>query len=307
MNPLGAGIGTAIKNQAIMGHAQRGFRNAVAGAQQPLNFDALSKITDPNLQQMVVQMLMQRAMAQQTLPTRAQFQAQEIARLKSIPNPTPEQKQRLDALLIPSGGVTVNVGPQDIETATKTKLEKDIIELENNVAAFDEIEGTLEDSFLRLKGWAKAGLQKQAEIFGIPINAEFLGRRSVFQQRAQSAFLKWRKFITGVAGGPQELKEIAKSFPDPSKNSPTEFRAKLNSAREITRRAIRRMKILRARGIESPSRKDYATIPLNSTLLDGPAQPSTVAPITTADKVRILRERGVSEADIQAALKQERQ
>ena len=41
-----------------------------------------------------------------------------------------------------------------------------------------------------------------------------------------------------MAGGPQELAEIATSFPDPVKNSPTEYSANLDNIEEITKRVL---------------------------------------------------------------------
>jgi len=59
----------------------------------------------------------------QAVPTRASAQGKEIARLQAIKNRTPEQQKRLDSLLIPGPGVTVNLGEKAITNTLALRRE----------------------------------------------------------------------------------------------------------------------------------------------------------------------------------------
>jgi hypothetical protein len=61
---------------------------------------------------------------------------------------------------------------------------------------------------------------------------EFVTRYNKWYKRAKRAFLSYRKAITGVAGGKQELKEIATATFDPDYQSHTEFMAALEAIEE---------------------------------------------------------------------------
>ena len=62
--------------------------------------------------------------------------------------------------------------------------------------------------------------------------------RAAWFRQAEADFIAYRKWATGVAGGEKEMAEIATSFPDPVKNSPTEYRANLDSIEETTKRVL---------------------------------------------------------------------
>jgi len=60
------------------------------------------------------------------------------------------------------------------------------------------------------------------------------------------------------------MKQIAKSFPDPEKNSPTEFRANLEQARRWTKKARNRLIILRSLGIDKPTKEQLSQFDLEN-------------------------------------------
>ena len=152
-----------------------------------------------------------------------------------------EQRQ---VLLKP--GVSVSVG---ITKATQTELEKSQMDAEQNIMSFNEIERLFKPEFLTYKGQGTAMAQKYAEKLGVGTPTKFLQKRTAWMQQAKSAFLAYRKWVTGVAGGEKEMVEIAKSFPDPENNSPTEFMSNLKQARSWRRKVLNWTQYTRARGL----------------------------------------------------------
>lgn len=130
--------------------------------------------------------------------------------------------------------VTVNTGNTP---TTKTRLQKDIMEATRNVQSFRKTGELFEDSFLTYWGKGKDVVTSQMDKLGISTGDQksFINRRQKWFRRAKADFIAYRKWATGVAGGPQELKEIATSFPDPVKNSPEKYRANLESIEDVTR------------------------------------------------------------------------
>ena len=153
--------------------------------------------------------------------------------------------------------VTVNLG-----TSTKTKIEQDIIEGDFKIESFNEIEKLFKDDYLTYKGQTQAAYEKYAEKLGIPVDTDYLANRTQWKQEAMTTFLAWRKWVTGVAGGEKEMREIAKSFPDPQRNSPTEFRANLKQARKTTIKLRNRLIMFRSIGIENPTKEQLSKYPI---------------------------------------------
>ncbi|MHA2068668.1 MAG: hypothetical protein ACXABY_30260, partial [Candidatus Thorarchaeota archaeon] len=114
-------------------------------------------------------------------------------------------------------------------------------------------------------------------------------------QVSKAAFLAYRKWVTGVAGGENEMKEIAKSYPNPDTNSYTQFMANLRAARRTAYQLEQRYKNVLATGIDRPSPKqirdiggDYRSIP---TPYDEPETPTV--DITPNEAREELRRRGI--------------
>lgn len=172
---------------------------------------------------------------------------------------------------------TLRVELTGLQKSTKGQLEKQIIEAGTNIQQFDAIEELFDPTYLTYKGKGLAQLQRVGEKLGLEFDAQYLENRTRWFQQAKTAFLEWRKWVTGVAGGPEEMKEIAKSFPDPERNSPTEFTANLDQARIWTQKLQKRLAIFRFMGIENPTKKQLATLPLSMITLDN-AGAGVVAP-----------------------------
>jgi hypothetical protein len=83
-------------------------------------------------------------------------------------------------------------------------------------------------------------IAEAADKAGIPTRGQkrLIRERSKWFRQAKADFLAYRRWATGVAGGEKELKEIATSYPDPVKNSPTQYMANLNGIEETTKKIL---------------------------------------------------------------------
>ena len=138
------------------------------------------------------------------------------------------------------------VAAEGLQRGTKTKLENDIIELQGTLAELEAIDKQFDEDFFTYRGRAKTYFTALAEKLEIPVSQaqrEFLKRKTKFFADSKRVFLKFRKFITGVAGGIEEFREIAKATIDPEEDSSTQFKSKFDSMRD---NAIRTQNVLLA-------------------------------------------------------------
>lgn len=102
-------------------------------------------------------------------------------------------------------------------------------------------------------------IAEAADKAGIPTKGQkrLIRERSKWFRQAKADFIAYRKWATGVAGGEKELTEIATSFPDPVKNSPTQYEANLDSIEETTKKVLMLNKDFLRSGIDldQPLRK----------------------------------------------------
>lgn len=142
--------------------------------------------------------------------------------------------------------VEVNIG---FTKATQTDLEKEQMQAEQRLSALDDIESSFKDEYLTYKGVAKGYLQKTLNKAGFLDEPTFLKNRSEWFVGAQAELLKWRKWVTGVAGGEREYGEIAKSWPDPNTNSPSEFKSNLKATKRNIKKVLNWTQITRVQGL----------------------------------------------------------
>ena len=136
----------------------------------------------------------------------------------------------------PDGTVVITKGTKGgLAKPTVTAIEKDIIAGQKTIGSLNEAEKIFDPSFLTVEGKGRAFISSQAEKLGFSTDKEYLEARTKWRNQAKSAFLVYRKWVTGVAGGEKEFKEIAKAFPDPERNSPTEYMANLEQTRSWAR------------------------------------------------------------------------
>jgi hypothetical protein len=132
----------------------------------------------------------------------------------------------------PKAGAEVSI---DLTPRTKSTIENQLLELDKNIAGFNEMERLFEPEFLTRPGELKAFTQKQLDKLGIKTKTDFLVKRARFINQSKERFLAYRKWVTGVAGGEKEFAEIAKAFPDVERNSPAEFTSNLEQSRRWAR------------------------------------------------------------------------
>lgn len=154
--------------------------------------------------------------------------------------------------------ITVNTG--DLGKTTKAKLEKDIIEGTRNIQSFKETGKLFKPKYLTFFGKGKKATAEAMDKLGLSTKEqkELIKERSKWFRQAKADFIAYRKWATGVAGGEKELKEIATSFPDPVKNSPTQYQANLDSIDETTKRVMALNKDFLQSGIDLPSEAEGA-------------------------------------------------
>ena len=172
-------------------------------------------------------------------------------------------------------GVTIQTGPQ-VGKTTRTKLEGDIIEGVRNIQSFGETRKLFKPEYLTWWGRGKKTLAENMDKAGISTEDQkkLITERNKWFRQAKADFIAYRKWATGVAGGEKELAEIATSFPDPVKNSPTQYMANLDNIEETTKRVL----MLNAEFLRSGINVDQ---PLSAILAQMEASGSTIAPPPT--------------------------
>ncbi len=157
------------------------------------------------------------------------------------------------------------VAAEGLQKGTQTKLEKDVIDLQGTLTELGAIEKQFNEDFFTFRGKGRAFFTALGEKAEIPVGkaaTQFLKRRTKFFADSKRVFLKFRKFITGVAGGIEEFKEIAKATIDPEKDSPTQFRAKLESMRDNAIRTSNLLLALKNSGLQPTKANIKAAVSL---------------------------------------------
>ncbi|MCK5236482.1 MAG: hypothetical protein KAR06_05790, partial [Deltaproteobacteria bacterium] len=129
------------------------------------------------------------------------------------------------------------------------EIQTKMLELDEKIGGLDEMERTFTPEFLTYKGKIDAATVSLLQKVGFKTKGQFLEARSKWFAQAKTAFLAYRKSVTGVAGGEKEFKEIAKAFPNPDTDSPSQFTAKLNQVREFSQIVKRWLSGPQARGL----------------------------------------------------------
>jgi hypothetical protein len=137
-------------------------------------------------------------------------------------------------------GTTLTVNTGDLSKTTKAGLEKDIMEGVRNIQSFQNTRKLYKPEYLTLFGKTDKIMAEAADKAGISTKNQkaLIRSRSKWFRQAKADFIAYRKWATGVAGGEKELAEIATSFPDPVKNSPTQYSANLDNIEETTKRVL---------------------------------------------------------------------
>jgi hypothetical protein len=152
----------------------------------------------------------------------------------------------------------------NLSVGTQTQLQKDIIEQQTALDTLNTISQKFKPEYLTYFGRGKQFVGKIGEKAGADVvDQQWLNDRQEWYQITKSNQIAFRKWATGVAGGEKELAEIAKAYPDPDKNSPTEFTANLRQANMNAVRLKKRYNMFLANGIK-PTKEQLSTVPLSS-------------------------------------------
>ena len=122
--------------------------------------------------------------------------------------------------------------------STQTDIQKQLMEADEVLRETTGMEQYYKPEFNTYSGQLQAWIGGKAEKLGMePPDKKLLEDYSKWKMSSMRGFLKWRKWITGVAGGEREMEQIAKSFYNPETDSPTEFQAKVQAMKDITQKA----------------------------------------------------------------------
>lgn len=162
-----------------------------------------------------------------------------------MPTPPTGQRFTTDA----EGNITVETGVPvgDLAKPTVKAIETQILETQDVLSQLDSIAQAYDPSFqtipTQLENYAQITLEK---LTGVPpSDQEGLIRYSQFRAQTQNLFSTILKQLSGAAVTKFELDNAKRFLPD-VKDSPTEFRAKLNNFRNVTAAALYRAQQLRA-------------------------------------------------------------
>ena len=182
-------------------------------------------------------------------------------------------------------GITIQTGVGSVGKSTRTQLEKSIIEGVKSIQSFKVTRGNFDPKYLQWRGKAQnevASIMDKAGISTVE-QRKFLKKRAKWFRRAKADFIAYRKWATGVAGGPQELKEIATSFPDPVSNSPSQYTANLDSVEDTTKQVLMLNRDFLESGIDLSQPLSDIISKMKNKGLNVPVPP-TVSPKTTPPK-----------------------
>lgn len=194
-------------------------------------------------------------------PTQAQVQQiVEMARQRTGAKPPQDMAQQLDQGPVNTADIPVDptqaqgvmkpmaAGGQEVSKTAKTQLQKDIIELDTNLgdlgAMYESMDWNAFTYGDRVKTYSLAELEKVSPDLLSKEQKDFLGKRTAQRQSIDRFMLKWRKYITGVAGGEKEMRAIEDSILN-KRLSPSEAKGALNSLfKKIARDRDVKMRLL---------------------------------------------------------------
>ena len=181
-------------------------------------------------------------------------------------------EQQIEVVLGAGKGQTINVNVDTGEaevpltSAVETDVQKDVIEISDQIKEIVDLGDQFEDQFLTVPGRLRAGTAAAAEKFltippakteaflekiGVVDKADedLLKRRTEFLLPAYTILNERIKEITGAAVREGEEGRLGQSTVDPTKDGPTQFKAKRATVEAILRRQKKEKLILLSRGI----------------------------------------------------------
>lgn len=140
-------------------------------------------------------------------------------------------------------GQTINVDVNsDFGTKAKGDLETSLIQSAENLAQLRTISGQFDSEFLTYVGKLKAGGATALDKLGIAPEAaqDYLDRYTQFTANSIDQLNNYIKQVTGAQMTIQEADRIRKGMPDAERDSPTQFKSKMDQVvGKLTRVAVR--------------------------------------------------------------------
>jgi hypothetical protein len=99
--------------------------------------------------------------------------------------------------------------------------------------------GLYQPEFLEFAGKGRSYIENKASKLGMNVSG-FTKKYNKFKAEVDTRTLKWRKFITGVAGGEKEMEKIEKTTINTDYDSPAQFKSKAEQMEVMTDAAIAR-------------------------------------------------------------------
>ena len=132
----------------------------------------------------------------------------------------------------------VNIGGSEATTATVTNLQSKLIQAREVQEDIEQSLNAFDPSLLGYVGKAKAAVGRlRSRVTGTVSEDDTAAKFAGFKLAANQGFVKFRKFITGVAGGEKELVWLLDSFPN-VEDDPTTYYAKSQMLLKIQDRAV---------------------------------------------------------------------
>ena len=144
--------------------------------------------------------------------------------------------------------ITTNVDT-GLRPTTQTNLEENIISGEKNLDMLARLDEMYDENFLEYTGKTQAVAEDYLSKIGMS-KGEYLQKRAKWASEVDTFTLLWRKHITGVAGGPQEMKAIEKTVINTKYDSPAKYKAKREQMEIMTKAAVAKDKAYLANGID---------------------------------------------------------
>ena len=149
----------------------------------------------------------------------------------------------------PETTINMNV---DMSKKTQADLEEKIVQADDVIQMLGRVKELYRPEFLQYRGKIQAGAENILSRLGMS-EADFARERTKWALEVDKHTLLWRKFITGVAGSPQEMETIEKTTLNTKYDSPAQFEAKLEYMPILAEAAKNRAEYILSRGFKDPA------------------------------------------------------
>jgi hypothetical protein len=185
-------------------------------------------------------------------------------------------------------------GSGGLEKSTRGGLEKGMMSGQKSLDAANYVEALYEPEFLTRPGAVKAAFMDEWNKWNPAQRDQFTARRAAFVSQTNQAFIAYRKWATGVAGGAQEMAEIKRSTFSED-DSPQAFEAKIEGIKQMSRKLMLRQHQALQQGIK-PGDKGWKQFVKNNPLEGF---------VDIEERGNKLREMGYTDEQVKAILQNE--